>query len=501
MQGENWLAAGVTFTSFELLNTTALLVIQFGNSFQLDLLGTTTLTLPKGDPSPYVYAELELEVVLDPDDGVLKALAQLTPNSYVIDVRLPSDRRLCVLQLVLRRPRRRLRGDLRRLHFQLFAAATGTRSRATCRGSAYRGSPGGGVQVDGHARYFALTPSCVMAGEQMQATYSSGSLSAWFSAYTDFLINWHPFYYDARAGVSVGASITIHVIVSITFTVELSATLHAWGPPFAGEVEVDWTIISFTIPIGDTDSGNTAPDPLSWQDFSQYFLPGGGGNNSNSNSNAPSTAAPADSAPVSWVKVTALAGKLAPQSHTHPGSTWIIDPAKFVVKIDSVVPMTTIASTGVLGDQSFTGAGIGIFPMNQHEPDGDADARTRRPRETWTTRRGPSHRCCREPPARCGERPATGIRRPKVRRSNDYTIGRLPARRDRQHRRAADAERSAEPMQIDVLLTDKDTLPARTFDRHGAVGQSRRSRRHADGRRAVDDRKHGDDGVARRHPQ
>ena len=210
-------------------------------------------------------------MVFDPADGVLKALAQLTSNSYVI----ASD---C-----------HLTGGF--AFYSWFSGGHAGDFVVTFGGynSSYTPqewypqqsdvprlgiswSPGGGVQVSGTS-YFALTPSCVMAGEAMQATYSSGALSAWFSAYADFLINWHPFYYDGRAGVSVGASITIHVLVSITSSVELSATLHAWGPPFAGEIEVDWTIISFTIPIGDTDSSNNAPDQLSWEDFSQISCP------------------------------------------------------------------------------------------------------------------------------------------------------------------------------------------------------------------------------------
>ena len=455
VQGENWLAAGVTFTSFELLNTTALLVIQFGTSFQLDLVGTSKLTLPKGSSSPYVYAEIELEVVFDPADGLLKALAQLTPNSYVID----SDCHLTGGFAFYSWFSGDHAGDFV-VTFGGYIASYTPQTWYPQQGDVPRlgisWSPGGGVQVSGTS-YFALTPSCVMAGEAMQATYSSGPLSAWFSAYADFLINWHPFYYEGDAGVSVGASITLHVLVSMTLSVELSATLHAWGPPFAGEIEVDWTIMSFTISIGDTDSGNNAPDQLSWGDFSQYFLPAG-----NSSSNALAAAAPADSAPVSWIKVTALAGKLAPQSHTDPGSTWIIDPAKFVVKIDSVVPMTTIASTGVLGEQSFSGAGIGVFPMNQQEltatltlelaAEGDSD------NAPWTFTP-----VVQGAPSALWGTSGKWSPTPSSTALTDYTLsgcllgvtGRIDA---------PPTPSGLAPMPIDVLLTDKDTLPARTFN-------------------------------------
>ena len=193
-QGANWLAAGVRFTSFELLDSIALLVLQFGTHFQIDLVGTSTMTLPKGADTSYVHAELALEVVFDPTAGVLEAAAVLTPNSYVVD------------------PACHLTGGFA---FSSWFSGPHAGDFVLTLGGYYdlydppawypqpsgvprlgiSWSPGGGVSVSGGA-YFALTPSCVMAGAAMQASYSDGNLSAWFSAYLDFLINWHPFYYE-----------------------------------------------------------------------------------------------------------------------------------------------------------------------------------------------------------------------------------------------------------------------------------------------------------------
>ena len=38
--------------------------------------------------------------------------------------------------------------------------------------------------------YFALTPSCIMAGGGIDARYANGNLSAWFYARADFLMYW-----------------------------------------------------------------------------------------------------------------------------------------------------------------------------------------------------------------------------------------------------------------------------------------------------------------------
>ena len=65
-QGEYWLAAGVQFTTFEIINTNALLIVEFGKELIIALLGVATLKQPQVGEA-YVYAELDIEVVFAPD--------------------------------------------------------------------------------------------------------------------------------------------------------------------------------------------------------------------------------------------------------------------------------------------------------------------------------------------------------------------------------------------------------------------------------------------------
>src|SRR5207248_829718 len=82
-RGEYWLAAGVQFTSFEIINTNALVLVEFGQEFVIALLGLSTLRQPQvGDA--YIYAELDIEVVFAPQSGVFMASAVLSPNSYAL---------------------------------------------------------------------------------------------------------------------------------------------------------------------------------------------------------------------------------------------------------------------------------------------------------------------------------------------------------------------------------------------------------------------------------
>ncbi len=84
--GSTWLAAGVRFNSFQLIHSFALLVIQFGRDFEIELMGVSELRLPKdsGD-SALMYAQLSMLAVFKPSEGVLGVMAILTPNSYVLD--------------------------------------------------------------------------------------------------------------------------------------------------------------------------------------------------------------------------------------------------------------------------------------------------------------------------------------------------------------------------------------------------------------------------------
>jgi hypothetical protein len=114
-----------------------------------------------------------------------------------------------------------------------------------------------------------------MVGGELNATYQSGNLKAWFDAHADIIVQWNPFWFYAQFGISIGASYKVDLwLTSFTVTVELGCNLEVWGPPTGGTVGVDWYIISFSIPFG-ASRNSSKPVINQWSQV-QAMLPNSG---------------------------------------------------------------------------------------------------------------------------------------------------------------------------------------------------------------------------------
>ena len=279
-RGQYWLAAGVRFTSFELVHTSALVSVAFGNELKIGVTGISWLSLPP-PPKPggtppntrFAYVEMGVAIEIIPAEGVITATAILTPNSYVID------------------PACRLTGGFafytwfgNNPHAGEFVLTAGGYHPAFVPPAHYPKVPRLGfrwqlsdsVSISGDA-YFALTPSAIMAGGGLQVLFSSGNLNAWFIAQMDALVQWAPFQYNLAISVSIGVSYRLNLLfVTVTLKVELGASLLLWGPRMGGQAHVSWSIISFTVGFG---ADRPAPNrTLGWEDangqgFAQTLLP------------------------------------------------------------------------------------------------------------------------------------------------------------------------------------------------------------------------------------
>ena len=263
--GEYWLAAGIEFTSFELIHTKALLVAEFGEELTFALLGLSTMRLPREADRKhcYAYVEMMLRVVLAPARGSVEATAILGPNSYVIapDCHLTGGYAFSLWfghnpnagQFVVTmggyHPAFKVPDHFPKLPRLGFNWAVSTT-----------------VAIKGEA-YFALTSSCIMAGGGLEILFQDGDLRAWFTARIDVLVSWNPFFFQAQIAISVGVSYRLDLgFCHKTISASIGADLSLWGPPTGGVVRIDLVVVSFSVRFG-SDGAGAATQPLNWDGF------------------------------------------------------------------------------------------------------------------------------------------------------------------------------------------------------------------------------------------
>jgi hypothetical protein len=360
-QNEYWLAAGVRFTSFELVQSFALLTVSFGTSTEIALLGESTIVVPvpaEGETArPVARADLVLMVDISPSNGLLAVSAQLSPQSYVLDASA------------------QLTGGF--AFYAWFAPSAHAGDFVITLGgyNPYYTPPShypqtvprlglnwqlsSELSISG-GLYFALTPSVLMAGGYLKATWNSGDLSAWFDAQADFLMRFRPFQYLATIGVSIGVSLTVDLLVTtLRITIHAGVSLTLWGPPFGGTARIDLSIISFTLGFGAPQ-----PDPpaeISWPQFRQSFLPAAG------KSERDGIAAPT-SPPVtttdSLIKISAAQGLLRTVK-AGDADGWIVSSSSLRIVVTTQVPSTSadvVASTTITPSGTWSRQ-LGVGPM------------------------------------------------------------------------------------------------------------------------------------------
>lgn len=331
--GQYWFAAGLQFTSFSLVSTNALLIIQFGKRLQFALLGLSRARFPMSGSVTYAFIELQIETIVDPGQGVFSLTAILSPNSYLLD---PSCKLTGGFAFYAWYTPNTNAGD--------FVITLGGYHPSFDPPNYYPQVPRVGfswsldstVSITGTA-YFAMTPAAAMAGGQLSVTYQSGNLRAWFKAWANMLVYWNPFHFDVEIGTSVGASYKLDLgLTTVTMEAELGANIHMWGPATGGTVTVHWYVISFTIDFGASPTGN--PGPLGWEQFQKQL--------------------PASEDIIKIVPVNGLSpnGK----ANLNDNDPWIARPSRFSFSVTSSVPNSEL----LLGNNSFKkGSLINIRPM------------------------------------------------------------------------------------------------------------------------------------------
>jgi hypothetical protein len=353
-RGENWLAAGVQFTSFNIINSNVLLIAKFGQEFEILILGLSTLKLPQ-QGTTYAYVELGLVVTIRPDEGEIGAMALVTSNSYVIDPACKLTGGFAFFVWFGDNPHA---GDFVLTIGGYHAAFVVPDWYPTVPRLGFNWPVSGDVTIKGEA-YFALTPSCVMAGGSLEILYSSGNLQAWFTAHADFLISWKPFFYVISIGVSIGVSYRVKILfVDTTIRVEIGADVDIWGPPTGGRVDVHLWIVSFTVSFGSDRS--EVQTTIDWNGF-KTMLPSAPASKTLARRRRLAKQLPGDTpADVVITSITPSNGLL----QTLDDGTWVVRPSSFTFSVSSTVPATSTKLNGTSNTPALpTDYFVGIRPM------------------------------------------------------------------------------------------------------------------------------------------
>ena len=270
-EGRDWLAVGVRFRIAELLDGQALLMANLGGELEFDLLGLFELELPGKSRNPYLHIALQLRADLKPASGVFSVEIAVGKSSYLLcpDCHITGGAAFYTWFAPSE-------------HHGDFVVTVGGYHPAFAVPAHYPKVDRVGiawqvskeVSLKGEA-YFALTPSCAMAGANLSITYEKGNLKAWFAAWANLLVAWKPFHFLADIGVNLGVSYRMNLLFCHkTLSVSIGGSLRLWGPPTGGQVKIHLWFISFTIGFGADEEGADNHRPLLWNEFRE-LLPEG----------------------------------------------------------------------------------------------------------------------------------------------------------------------------------------------------------------------------------
>jgi len=329
-RGGYWLAAGLRFNSFVVVNSIAVVYVALDRGFEVGILGISRMQLP-AQGIELVSIELALKARYSSAEQTLSIQAQLTDNSWLFsrDCQLTGGFAFFIW--------------FAQGHFVL---TIGGYHPSFQKPPEFPVVPRLGfhwqvldnVQIKGES-YFAITSSAFMCGGRLEASARFGGIRAWFTVHVDILIQWDPFHYDFRGGIEVGVSLTIEICffgacADVSITISRGADIHIFGPPFHADLTFDAYITSITLSFGDDPP--QVPDALPWATFRDKYLISGNPENT-------------------WVSARVLSGLLPtepPGAQPVPGSQsqpWKMIP-EFAFLTESRMPVSGYAVMAIARD-------------------------------------------------------------------------------------------------------------------------------------------------------
>ncbi|NEO55269.1 MAG: hypothetical protein F6K54_20665 [Okeania sp. SIO3B5] len=359
-------AVGLRFSSFEILDTFALLLLSFSTDgdVAIALLGIVRfITPPDPEPEKIAFVELELIAEFNLERGIFEFAGNITDRSFLMDGMAKIAGGFAAIFWFKDDPKTSAEaGDFVVTIGGYYSKFKKPDYYPAVKRLQFSWPMYPSVEAKGTI-YFALVPIALMAGGLFELTWSCGLLGAYLKVGADFLIVWKPIHYEAEMFIEIGIWCSIF---GLKVSASIGVDLKIWGPEFSGRASFDFKIIKFHVDFG---SGKLKPPPLSWEEFKESFLPkpeedskkGDGGK----------TQAVAEEQADEAVEVQPKAGDgekskkvgtdkllsftvadgLIKQLHDQnngPPSAWIVNPKHFVLKVATVVPLSAF----MLNDQA-----------------------------------------------------------------------------------------------------------------------------------------------------
>ncbi|MEM7036583.1 MAG: DUF6603 domain-containing protein, partial [Bacteroidota bacterium] len=333
--GQMFLAAGINFTTFKLVDSTILVAASFGNRFEMDLLGVSTLIVPPeaGTTTELAVIQMALKGSFIPEDGFVGLSGQLTSASHIISKQCRLSGGFAFYAWYA--------GD----HKDEVVATIGGYHPSFVKPDYFPSVPRLAFtwQLDEHTHmsgdaYFALCTHAVMAGGHFEAVYEEGSLKAWYKVGADFLLAWKPYHYEASIYVNIGASYTYHFFGTHHLSIDVGADVNIWGPEFGGHAKVDLGICSVSVDFG--KSNDSSAEAIDWDTFEESFLNG-----------------------VEICSVAAGLGLVAKDTESDGSEIWVVNAKELTLMTDGFIPASTANWFGSEISKTSYSTDIGIGPM------------------------------------------------------------------------------------------------------------------------------------------
>jgi hypothetical protein len=263
-RGDFWFAAGISFTSFSLVDGIAVVSVKVGDGLEIALLGLARMALPRPEFA-LVSIELGLLARFSTKEGVLWIQAQLTDNSWLLysDVRLTGGFAFVTWykgpnsgQFVLT-----LGGYHPHFHHDGYPEVPRL---------GFYWSLNDAIVIKGE-NYFALTSEAVMAGGKLTASADFGPAWAVVIFGADGIVYFDPFRFEVEVYASISAGVTIDFwIGEVTISISLGASIMVAGPKFHGVATFDVGPIGITVSFG--DSNQSQKQYIPWDQFVRKYL-------------------------------------------------------------------------------------------------------------------------------------------------------------------------------------------------------------------------------------